>query len=161
MIRLSAINISKCRFLDKAKLKYIVRFILKHIGVHDADISVVFVNDSEIRRLNSFYRRCNRVTDVLSFSMKEGKCLFVKTVNDKRLEGYSSILGDVVISVDRARQQARIFNSTFKKEIYLYIIHGVLHLAGYRDERPLSKSKMRKKETDILGALLDRVPKKK
>lgn len=146
MIHLSVINISRCYFLNKKKLKDIVRFILKSLGIFNANLSIVFTTDREIRHLNYLYRRVNRATDVLSFSMREGK----------RLKRDSSILGDVIISVDRARKQAGRFNSTFKKEIFLYIIHGILHLVGYEDEKPALRKRMRKKETELLRTLLNK-----
>ena len=143
MIRLSVSNISRCYFLTKKKLNDIVKFILKSVGVNDAKFSIVFSSDAEIKRLNYLYRRKNRSTDVLSFSMREGK----------RLKRDSSILGDIVISVDRAKKQAGRFNSTFKKETCLYIIHGILHLLGYEDGGPSSRKKMQRKEAQILNAL--------
>ena len=147
MIRLSASNISRCYFLNKKKLDSIVRFVLKSLGVNDANISIVFVSDREIRHLNFLYRKKNVPTDVLSFSMREGK----------RIKRDSAILGDVVISVDRARRQAKRFNSTFKREIYLYIIHGILHLLGYDDEKASSRKKMQKKEIQILNSLWEKL----
>ena len=147
MIHLSAFNISRCHFLNKKKLNGIVRFILKCADIGEADISIVFVSDSEIERLNFIYRKKKRPTDVLSFSMREGK----------RLKKDSSILGDIVISVDRAKEQAGRFNSTFKREIYLYIIHGILHLLGYDDEGSATeKKRIKRKETRILDSLWER-----
>lgn len=147
MIRLSVVNISKCYFLNEKKLRDIVRFVLKSVGVFDANLSIAFVTDKEIKRLNCLYRRKKRPTDVLSFSMQEGK----------HLKKDSSILGDIAISVDRAKRQAERFNSTFKKEVYLYIIHGILHLVGYSDKKPSSKERIRKKETQILNLLWERI----
>ena len=147
MIHLSAFNISRCYFLNKRKLDHTVRSILKSAGVNDARLAIVFVSDREIRRLNLMYRKRNRATDVLSFSMREGR----------RLKKDASFLGDIVISTDRARKQAEKFGTSFKKEMYLYIIHGVLHLLGYDDERPSSRKKMRKKETQILNRLWEKV----
>ncbi len=143
MIQLGVSNISRCRFLTKRKLKGIVKSVLGYAGIKDASLSIVFATDREIKRLNRLYLGKNRFTDVLSFSMREGK----------RLKKDSSILGDIVISVDRARKQARRFDSTFEKEMYLYIIHGILHLLGYCDEVPSSRKRMRRKEEEILKAL--------
>jgi len=143
VIRLSAANISKCYFLNKKKLSRIVKFILRYTGIKDANLSVVFVSQKEIRRLNYLYRKRKSPTDVLSFSMREGK----------RLKRDSLVLGDVIISPDCARSQAKRFNSTFKKEIYLYVVHGILHLLGYDDEKASSRKIMRKKEREILKAL--------
>lgn len=152
MIHLSVSNISRCYFLSRDKLKDVVSFILKSIGNSNANLSIVFTTDSEIKRLNYLYRKENRPTDVLSFSMQEGR----------RLKRDSSILGDIVISVDRAKEQAKNFNSTFKKEIYLYIIHGILHLLGDGDDnKPFTKKFMRKKEAEILSILLSRISKER
>ena len=147
MIRLNVTNISRCCFLNRKKLKDIVRFILNSIGVYNANLSIVFVTDREIKRLNYLYCKKKRFTDVLAFSMQEGR----------RLERDSSILGDIVISVDRAKRQAKRFNSTFKKEICLYIVHGILHLLGYGDKKPLSRKKMMEKETQILNLLWKKI----
>lgn len=143
MIQLGVSNISRCRFLTKRKLEGIVKSVLGYAGIKDASLSIVFATDREIKRLNRLYLGKNRFTDVLSFSMREGK----------RLKKDSSILGDIVVSVDRARKQARRFDSTFEKEMYLYIIHGILHLLGYCDEAPSSRKRMRRKEEEILKAL--------
>lgn len=147
MIRLSAANVSRCYFLNKKRLDTIVRFILKSVGISRAALSIAFVTDSEIKRLNYLYRKRKRPTDVLSFSMREGK----------HLERDRSILGDIAISVDRAKRQAKRFNSTFKKELCLYIIHGILHLVGYGDEKPSALKRMRRKEEKILNNLWRRV----
>ena len=147
MIHLSAVNVSKCYFLNRKKLAHTVKFILKSIGVRDASLSIVFVTDRQIARLNSLYRRKNRPTDVLSFSMREGK----------RLKRDSSILGDVIISVDRAKAQAKSFNSSFRREMYLYIIHGILHLMGYDDETKSARKKMSKKENQLLDKLWQKI----
>ncbi|MEA3305369.1 MAG: rRNA maturation RNase YbeY [Candidatus Omnitrophota bacterium] len=146
MIRLSAKNTARCYFLNRKKLKSAVTFILKKIGIDDAELSIVFTTDSGIKRLNSLYRGQNRPTDVLAFSMREGK----------PLKKDSLILGDIAISVDRAREQAKRFKSSFKKEIYLYIIHGLLHLTGYDDRTRSAEKQMREKETAILNYLWKR-----
>jgi probable rRNA maturation factor len=65
----------------------------------------------------------------------------------KRLKGSERLIGDVVISVDRARIQARQFSNTLKRELALYVIHGLLHLAGYRD----GSKKMKRCEQGLLG----------
>lgn len=162
MIYLSASGISRCYFLNGKKLKTIVSFILKYKNIRDATLSVVFTTDKRIKRLNYLYRKKNRPTDVLAFSMQEGALpSFVKTVAGKRLRRESSILGDIVISVDRAKRQAKIFNSTLEREIYLYIIHGILHLIGYDDEKPSLQKSMQKKESEILNALLCKISKKR
>ena len=134
MIRLTVSNISRCRFLNVKKLRKAVVSILRKFDVHDGELSIVFATDSEIRPLNKKYRHKDRPTDVLSFSL-----------------GDENVLGDIVISVDRAKAQAKIFGTSFKDEMKLYIIHGVLHLLGYDDETPAARKKMRQKEQELLS----------
>ena len=136
MIRVNAVNISRCGFLSKKQLTRVVSSILRRFNIHDAELSIVFATDSEIRPLNKKYRQKDRPTDVLSFALGEG-----------------NILGDIVISVERARAQARIFGTSFKNELELYIIHGILHLLGYNDERPAGAKSMRRKEQQLLNSI--------
>lgn len=146
MISLTAAGIRRCRFLNRRKLERVVRFTLKSVGVKEARLSIAFISDGQIKRLNRIYRGKKKPTDVLAFSMREGR----------RLKRDTSILGDIAISVDRARKQAKRFGSTFKKELYLYVIHGILHLTGYDDEKAVSRRSMRRKEKEILDRLWQR-----
>jgi len=100
----------------------------------------LIVGDSKIRTLNRKYLNRETATDVLAFSMQEGR----------RLRGCDKVLGDIVISVDRARVQAKIFKNTLKRELALYIIHGLLHLVGYKD----GSKKMEKLQQKILSELV-------
>lgn len=84
-------------------------------------VGVLLTNDQEVRSLNNIYRKLDKTTDVLSFSMLEG-------------EGYDSAdsdLGDIVISLEMALKQSKRFKCSFEKEILRLLIHGSLHLFGY------------------------------
>jgi len=96
----------------------------------------LITGDSRIEKLNRRFLRRKGPTDVLAFNMREGK----------RLKNPRQILGDVVVSLDRARVQAKEFDTTLKKELALYVIHGVLHLAGHKD----GSSKMEVQQQKIL-----------
>lgn len=133
MIRLKVSNISRCRFLNTKKLEKVVISILRKFDVYDGELSIVFATDSEIRPFNKRYRASNKPTDVLSFAL-----------------GEEGILGDIIISVDRARSQSKIFGTSFKDEMELYIIHGVLHLLGCDDETAAARKTMRKKEKELM-----------
>jgi len=86
-------------------------------------VTLLIAGDAHITRLNRKYLKRQGATDVMAFSMREGK----------RLHAPGEALGDVVISVDRARAQAGRFGNTFRKELALYAVHGVLHLTGFKD----------------------------
>lgn len=71
----------------------------------------------------------------------------------RHLKGEEEFLGDIIISVDAARRQARDFKTTKKKELVLYLIHGLLHLLGYDDETPKEAEKMKRRQEEIFEAL--------
>ena len=99
--------------------------ILEDEGVRadEAEISVTFVTDEEIRELNAQFRGIDRATDVLSFPQFED-------VQDIPDEG-PAVLGDVVISLERARAQAEEFGHSEKRETIYLFVHSILHLLGY------------------------------
>ena len=106
---------------------------------HDAEVSVSFVSNAEIRNLNRIYRKKDSVTDVLSFPLGvDGKY-------DISKETGCALLGDVVISLETAM---------LEREIGFLTVHSMLHLLGYDHETsPLEARKMREKEEQVLGEL--------
>lgn len=114
------------------------------MGCPDGELSILITDDSEIKRLNRLYRGKNKATDVLSFSLAEG-------------EGgeLSRLLGDVVISWDTTRRQARELGVTIREEFLRLLVHGVLHLLGYDHENvPEAEARrMRRKEEQLLAKL--------
>ena len=109
---------------------------------HDAEVSVSFVSNAEIRNLNRIYRKKDSVTDVLSFPLGvDGKY-------DISKETGCALLGDVVISLETAMRQADLY------EVAYLTVHSMLHLLGYDHETsPLEARKMREKEEQVLGEL--------
>ena len=106
----------------------------------DAEVSVSFVSNSEIRSLNKIYRDKDRVTDVLSFPLGEnGKY-------DVNKETGCALLGDVVISLETAMRQANLYGHSLEREIGFLTVHSMLHLLGYDHETtPLAERQMREK----------------
>ncbi len=95
----------------------------------DAEISITLVDNEAIREINREQRGIDSVTDVLSFPMLE----FDKDTADAEFDydGDMVMLGDIVISLERAREQAREYNHSFKREVAFLIAHSMLHLLGY------------------------------
>jgi probable rRNA maturation factor len=114
----------------------------------DAEVSVSFVSNNEIRRLNRAYRNKDSVTDVLSFPLgANGKY-------DINKETGCALLGDVVISLETAMRQAEIYGHSLEREIGFLTVHSMLHLLGYDHEiSPLEERIMREKEEQVLGEL--------
>ena len=105
------------------------------------DLSIVFVTDQRIKVLNKKYLKRECTTDVLSFDLREDPRKM------KRVEG------EIIISADSARKNAKTFGGSPQKEIILYVIHGILHLLGFDDHSPKDIQSMRREEQKILKAL--------
>lgn len=124
------------------KIENLVRSTLKFEKIQSkipVEVNVVLVSDSKIRALNKRFHDRDRATDVLAFPM------------DANLEIQGSkILGDVIVSVQRAKIQSKWYQTNFRKEVALYVIHGLLHLLGYRDDVLSSKLKMEARQDLIL-----------
>ncbi len=108
------------------------------------EVSVVLVGDPTIRRLNHRYRRTNKVTDVLAFP------------THAEVEG-RWVLGDVILSVDRARAQAREVGHLVRTEVALLAVHGILHLVGYNDQTRAQAAVMARRQRQILAELGEEV----
>ncbi|MCH5303352.1 MAG: rRNA maturation RNase YbeY [Ruminococcus sp.] len=112
-----------------------------------AEISVTFTDNEEIKKLNAQYRNIDAATDVLSFPMGEnGKY-------DTNQETGAKILGDVVISVEKAVEQAEAFDHSLQREIGYLTAHSVLHLLGYDHIQNMEKVRMREKEELVMEQL--------
>ena len=122
-------NKCKSNIITTHRLKKITNNVLKLVleekGRNSAEVSVVFVDDGEMRNLNRNYRGINKSTDVLAFPMNEGRFAAINP----------DLLGDVVVSVPRAREQAEARGHSLERELTCLLIHGLLHLLGYDHER--------------------------
>lgn len=123
--------------LNGKLLKKIIKEILGSIKRPNAELEFIFLDDRAIKDLNKKYKGRNLPTDVLSFEMGP--------------------LGLVAISLDRARANAKIFNTALTYEAVLYVIHGILHLFGYDDEDPGPRRRMAYKEMRILECLSTKI----
>ena len=114
----------------------------------DAEVSVSFVTNEQIRQLNAEFRGKDMPTDVLSFPLGENGNY------DRNFETGALQLGDVVISVEKAVEQARLYGHTLQREIGFLTVHSILHLLGYDHESGgLEQVRMREKEESILTSL--------
>ena len=107
-------------------------------------ISLLFVDNNEIREINKGTRGIDKVTDVLSFPMLS---------DDFDIELEEESLGDIVISLERAFEQSKEYNHSFEREVCYLVVHSILHLLGYDHMCDKDKVKMRKREEEILEKL--------
>lgn len=113
------------------------------------EITIIFVNDKGIRKLNFKYRSCNEPTDVLSFDLSANP----ECSDSGSYHSGKEILSDIVVSTQTAIRNARAFKTTPTYEMYLYVIHGLLHILGYDDKSKKDKLIMQKKEESLLKTL--------
>jgi probable rRNA maturation factor len=137
-------NLQSVAKIDKKKIVECADYVLKAMSENDAELSLVLVNDMYISNLNWKYRRNNSATDVLAFPMRDSR----------RLSGV--ILGDVVISVETAKREAKKRKKDLQDELNLYFVHGILHLLGYDDEKIRARKKMKLKEKELMEGLCSR-----
>ncbi len=113
-----------------------------------AEVSVSFIDNEQIKQLNAEFRNKDAVTDVLSFPLGENG------EYDLNNETGAYILGDIVISVPRAMEQAELYGHSLRREIGFLTVHSMLHLLGYDHENEgLEAVRMREKEELVLNKL--------
>ena len=142
------VEITRCgsgKNYPTTELRKIAAALLRKLGKHRTELSVALVGDKEMRPLNAKYRNTDKTTDVLSFAV------------DDQPPGHGILLGDVIISVEQARRQAKQRKVTLKSEMALLLIHGVLHLLGHNHEGSGRRAKiMFSLERKLLAYLCDR-----
>ena len=126
-------------------LRALIRAALAHEGLKAGEITVVLTDDAELRVLNRRWRNIDRATDVLSFSYDEAGP--GETMPQKRAK---KVHGDLVISLDRMRDQAKRYRVSEGRELARLVIHGALHLAGLDHQRAAERRHMRLQEDAVL-----------
>ncbi|MGL4847715.1 MAG: rRNA maturation RNase YbeY [Clostridium sp.] len=142
-------------------MEKVILFALKEEEVDKkCEISLVLVDNEEIREINNETRNIDKATDVLSFPMLdyEDKKVFKEVYTGKEfdeiyLDGEELVLGDIVLSLERALEQSKEYNHSFERESFYLIVHSVLHLLGYDHMIEEDKKIMRKREEEILSKL--------
>ncbi len=114
-------------------------------------ITITLTTPENIREINKQYRNIDKETDVLSFPMFEKKELDEKIKNQQFL--YEDILGDIIISVKKVKEQAEEYGHSFERELSYMVVHGFYHLMGYDHIEEEDKKIMRTKEDKILNEL--------
>jgi probable rRNA maturation factor len=123
---------------DKLKLKKWIKETIESEGYKLKELNYIFCSDEYLLQMNQQYLDHDTLTDIITFdnSEEEGK-----------------IIGDIFISIERIRENAKTFNVTEARELQRVIIHGTLHLLGYPDKKPADKKVMTEKEDFYLNKL--------
>lgn len=119
----------------KLKVKRWITDIIKSHGMKVGDISYVFCDDAYLIEVNVAYLNHDTYTDIITFDYVEGKV----------------VSGDIMISIERVEENAKLFNTTFDQELHRVLIHGILHLLGQKDKSEKDAAMMRKREEAALA----------
>ncbi|MBO4400391.1 MAG: rRNA maturation RNase YbeY [Selenomonadaceae bacterium] len=118
----------------------------KLYGAENSELSITLTNDENIHALNKKYRGIDRPTDVLSFAFRES--------DEPEIIGETvDVLGDIIISVERAQMQAEEFGHSFLREIIFLEVHGLLHLLGYDHIEDADRAEMEAEQKFIMAEL--------
>jgi rRNA maturation RNase YbeY len=123
---------------EKARLKTWIKAVTEKEKHVLGDISYIFCSDEELLEINIQHLNHNTYTDIITFDYTEGK----------------KINSDIFISVDRIEENAKKFKVPFEEELHRVMIHGILHLCGYKDKTKTDAELMRKKENGALKILM-------
>ncbi len=126
-----------CPLTTSATRQWIKTIIKKHQYTLKT-VNIIFCNDNYLLQINKQYLGHDYYTDVITF-------------NNRELGG--EVEGDIFISTERVKEHAAVYNTSFFGELHRVIIHGILHLLGYRDHTPFLQSTMRQKEDHCLQQL--------
>lgn len=125
-------------------LNDVIKTTLEHEGANDAYLSVIFVDNDEIKRINKEYRNIDKETDVISFALEDDKS-FISPVR---------MLGDIYVSIPKMKEQAEEYNHSEKRELSFLVCHGLLHLLGYDHMKSKEEEeKMFSLQDEILNSL--------
>lgn len=125
--------------VDRAFFRQLVRTVLEGEGSADAEISLAFVDNATIHRLNRQFLQHDEPTDVLTFPLSEGQG--------------ARLAGELVIGAEVALEQAASRGHDVQAELALYVIHGLLHLCGFDDKTASAAREMRQRERHYLAQL--------
>ena len=129
-------------------IENILQFAAEQENVENSELSVTFVNNERIQEINKEYRHKDMPTDVISFAMEElgeGEIALIGVDMPR-------VLGDIIISIPKAKSQADEYGHTFMRELGFLAVHGFLHLLGYDHEVEEDEKVMFSRQKDLLDA---------
>lgn len=135
--------------VDEPALQALVRSLVSaELGPGRYVLGLHLVDDDTIQELNRSHRELDAPTDVLSFPLHDPNGMRFVVAPDQPV-----LLGDVVISYPRTREQAREYGHSPERELAYLVAHGLLHILGFDHEEELDRRRMREREEDALGRL--------
>lgn len=129
--------------VNKKRLEALLKNATELTKASAGDVSLIFISDQEIKKLNNYWRKKDQATDVLSFSYLDNDFPAPK----------KNTLGEIFISVNTAKKQAKEKNHDLQTEIEILFVHGVMHILGHTHDTDENYQKMHKLETMVLSSL--------
>lgn len=126
-------------FSERKKMKKVIAELMAEEGRSFECLDYIFCSDEYLLKLNQDYLNHHDLTDIITFDLSENK---------------DQLKGEIYISVERVKDNSKIFNTSFISELARVIIHGALHLCGYMDKNKPDQIKMRRKENYFLSRLI-------
>ena len=142
MNEIEVFNETKEDLEEIKELDNLFPFLLNYFDLNNIICNVIIVDNEKIHEINKEYRNIDRETDVISFALEDDK-----TITDSPIR----VLGDIYISIDKAKSQAEEYGHTLKRELCYLTVHGVLHLLGYDHMNEKDKKEMRELEERVLN----------
>ena len=144
-MRIEIINQQKIKTISLRAFRKDLSKVLKFLDISSEKITLLFCDNQFIKKLNKKYFGRISSTDVIAFPLAD--------------EFEPEYLGDIVVSVEKAVDSAKNFDTTWQKELFLYVVHGILHLIGYEDTTDAKRKKMLKVQQEITKQLYLKKPK--
>lgn len=126
--------------IDEKELESVINKVSEILDVSDSIVSIVLTDNKNIHEINKTYRGIDRETDVISFALND----------DETCNSFVRVLGDIYISIDKAKSQAEEYGHSLKRELSFLTVHGFLHLLGYDHMEKEDEIKMFSLQNEIL-----------
>ena len=132
----------KEEILELKKVEEFIKFVIEKESLQNCSFSIIITDNTFIHKLNKEYRNVDRPTVVISFALEDNKDF---------ISGDIRLLGDIYISIDKAKEQAIEYGHSLLRELSFLSIHGLLHLLGYDHMKKEDEEVMFKKQEDLLN----------
>ncbi|MDR1521263.1 MAG: rRNA maturation RNase YbeY [Streptococcaceae bacterium] len=135
------------------QIKNLLNFAAEYLNIQkSSEMSIIFMDNASIKMLNRNYRGKNMPTDVLSFAMEEKGRKELPIFFNEKVENFPRNLGDIIISIEKAKKQANGYGHSYERELGFLAIHGFLHINGYDHQTFEKEKEMFELQKEILDA---------
>jgi len=131
-------NVTLPKQFGRRRTSQWIKDVVRKHGKQTGDIACIFCTDEKIIEINRQYLQHDYFTDIITFDYTDG----------------DTLSGDVFISLETVKTNAEQYKTTYEDELRRVVIHGVLHLCGYKDKTPKDKENMRRQEDEALGLIV-------